>query len=46
MTVVLIAAIAVLGWNFAGQYLWQDEAATAVLAQRLLRFGKPLGYDG
>ncbi|HEX3819943.1 MAG TPA: hypothetical protein VHW45_06410 [Candidatus Sulfotelmatobacter sp.] len=27
-------------------YLWQDEAATAVLAQRMLRFGRPLSYDG
>src|SRR5206468_6382062 len=27
-------------------YLWQDEAATAVLAGRMLRFGRPLAYDG
>lgn len=26
--------------------MWQDEAATAVLAQRMMRFGRPLAYDG
>jgi hypothetical protein len=26
--------------------LWQDEAQTAVLADRMLRFGRPLAYDG
>lgn len=33
-------------WGLAGKYLWQDEAATAVLATRMLRFGRPLAYDG
>jgi hypothetical protein len=33
-------------WNLGEKYLWQDEACTAVLAQRLLKFGKPLAYDG
>ena len=33
-------------WGLGNPYLWQDEAATAVLAQRMLRFGKPLAYDG
>ena len=27
-------------------YLWQDEAATAVLAERMLQYGRPLAYDG
>ena len=27
-------------------YLWQDEAATAVLAHRMLHYGRPLAYDG
>ncbi len=45
------AAIAVLAgvllfWGLGKQYLWQDEAATAVLGGRMLRYGKPLGYDG
>lgn len=33
-------------WGFSDKYLWQDEAQTAVLAERLLRFGRPLAYDG
>ncbi len=33
-------------WHLGSPYLWQDEAATAVLAQRMLRFGRPLAYDG
>jgi hypothetical protein len=43
-----IAALAavLLFWNLADRYLWQDEAATAVLAQRMLEFGRPLAYDG
>jgi hypothetical protein len=33
-------------WGLADKYLWQDEASTAVLAVRMLRFGRPLAYDG
>ena len=33
-------------WGLADRYLWQDEASTAVLALRMLRFGRPLAYDG
>jgi len=40
-----IAAVLLL-WGLSNKYLWQDEAATAVLAQRMLRFGRPLTYDG
>jgi len=40
-----IAAVLLL-WGLSNKYLWQDEAATAVLAQRMLRFGRPLAYDG
>ncbi|MBL9123391.1 MAG: glycosyltransferase family 39 protein [Planctomycetaceae bacterium] len=45
---VAVAALAglLLLWNLGGVTLWQDEAATAVLAQRMLKFGKPLAYDG
>jgi hypothetical protein len=28
------------------RYLWDDEAETALLAQRVLRFGVPLAWDG
>jgi hypothetical protein len=49
-----IAAPAIIGalasllllWNLDYKYLWQDEAATAVLGSRMLRFGRPLAYDG
>jgi hypothetical protein len=33
-------------WGLGDKYLWQDEANTGVLAVRLLRFGRPLAYDG
>ena len=51
LDIAAAAAIAVLAgvllfWGLGRQYLWQDEAATAVLGERMLRFGKPLGYDG
>ena len=45
MGVSCLAAFLLLG-HLGRPYLWQDEAATAVLAQRLLRFGRPLAYDG
>ena len=41
----LLAAVLLL-WGLDDKYLWQDEANTAVLATRLLRFGRPLAYDG
>jgi len=41
----LLAAV-LLFWGLGDKYLWQDEAATAVLAERLLKFGRPLAYDG
>jgi hypothetical protein len=43
-----IAGVAtiLLFWGLTEKYLWQDEAATAVLATRLLKFGRPLAYDG
>ncbi len=40
------AAALLLFWNLNGKYLWQDEANTAVLAVRMLKYGRPLGYDG
>jgi hypothetical protein len=43
--VFLIAAI-VLCWNLGGRYLWQDEAETALLAQRMTATGKPVAWDG
>ena len=39
-------AILLLFCGLTDKYLWQDEAETAVLATRMLKFGKPLAYDG
>jgi hypothetical protein len=44
--IICAVAALVLLWRLNQPYLWQDEAATAVLAERLLRFGRPLAYDG
>src|SRR5260370_30255247 len=41
----LVAAVFLFG-NLGAKYLWQDEAATAVLGSRMMRFGEPLAYDG
>src|SRR2546427_5703754 len=46
VTVIVGLATVLLFWNLDEKYLWQDEAATAVLASRMLQFGKPLAYDG
>jgi hypothetical protein len=40
-----LAAI-LLFWGLTEKYLWQDEAVTAVLAVRMLKFGRPMAYDG
>jgi hypothetical protein len=45
MIVGCVAAMLLL-WGLGSPYLWQDEAATAVLAQRMLKFSRPLAYDG
>lgn len=42
---MFVAAI-LLFVNLDNQYLWQDEAETAVLAKRVLEFGYPRAYDG
>jgi hypothetical protein len=44
--VLAIVSAVLLFWGLTDKYLWQDEAATAILATRLLKFGKPLAYDG
>jgi hypothetical protein len=45
IVLVGLAALLLL-WGLGQPYLWQDEAATAVLARRMLRYGRPLAYDG
>ncbi len=44
--VVAGLAAALLLWNLGVRYLWQDEAACAVMAERLMETGAPRGYDG
>ena len=44
LLVALVASL-LLGWQLSARYLWQDEAATAVMARRMLEHGKPLGFD-
>lgn len=39
-------AALLLFWDLGSPYLWQDEAATAILGERLFEHGKPLAYDG
>ncbi|MGE0535927.1 MAG: ArnT family glycosyltransferase [Pirellulales bacterium] len=46
LLLVAAPAAALMLWNLGARYFWQDEAATAVLAERLLKYGRPLGYDG
>lgn len=46
ITLVCIVAVALLFINLDDKYLWQDEAATAVLGERMMRYGKPFAYDG
>jgi len=44
---LLVAAAAVLMLaNLGNMYLWQDEAETALLSQRLGMYGLPLAFDG
>lgn len=48
LLMVIAAAIAtvILFTNLGDKYLWQDEAATAVMGERMMKYGKPLAYDG
>ena len=44
--VLLLAGLVLLLTNLGNIYLWQDEAETALLSQRLGQYGLPLAYDG
>jgi 4-amino-4-deoxy-L-arabinose transferase-like glycosyltransferase len=48
LSVVVVAALSclVLLPSLGARYLWQDEAACAILARRLTETGKPRGWDG
>jgi len=43
---LLIAGTVLLLTNLGNIYLWQDEAETALLSQRLGTYGLPLAFDG
>ena len=46
--IIILTALAgvLLFANLGNQYLWQDEAETALLARRTLEYGYPKAYDG
>lgn len=46
LPVLVAAALAalLLGWRVGARALWQDEAACALMAERMLAEGKPLAY--
>lgn len=49
IALILLAGIVsfpVLLIRLDARYLWQDEAMTAVLGERLIKLGKPFAYDG
>ncbi len=43
---LLVAGLVLLLTNLGNIYLWQDEAETALLSQRLGTYGLPLAFDG
>jgi len=43
---LLCASLFLFLANLGNQYLWQDEAQTALISKTILRHGIPLGYDG
>jgi len=46
LAVALVLASVLAGWNLEAQWLWQDEAQSALLARTTLEHGLPLGTDG
>lgn len=43
---IFIAALFLFLGNLGNQYLWDDEAETALVSKTILTHGIPLGYDG
>jgi hypothetical protein len=46
LIVILIGSVVLLLANLGNQYLWQDEAQTALISKTILTDGVPRGYDG
>ncbi|MFQ5952857.1 MAG: glycosyltransferase family 39 protein [Candidatus Omnitrophota bacterium] len=44
--ILLIITAVLIFTNLGNQYLWQDEAETAVLAKNILEYGYPRALDG
>jgi len=48
--ILKILLFVVLGWllffDLSDNYLWNDEASTAILARNVLKFGYPRSFDG
>jgi hypothetical protein len=45
VALMVLAAVLLLA-NLGNQYLWEDEAQTALVAKTVLTYGIPMGYDG
>jgi 4-amino-4-deoxy-L-arabinose transferase-like glycosyltransferase len=43
---ILALASVLLFWGLGDRCLWQDEAETALLGRNILRFGRPIAFDG
>ena len=46
LALVATLAAVLIFTNLGDRYLWEDEAETALLAQRVLRVGVPIAWDG
>jgi 4-amino-4-deoxy-L-arabinose transferase-like glycosyltransferase len=46
LLVILCGSLFLLFANVSNQYLWQDEAQTALVSKTILTEGVPRGYDG
>lgn len=48
--IFILILLSICSWlflsNLGNQYLWQDEAQTALIGKTVLASGVPLGYDG
>ena len=46
LCVILLGSLCLLLANLGNQYLWEDEAQTALISKTILTEGVPRGYDG
>jgi 4-amino-4-deoxy-L-arabinose transferase-like glycosyltransferase len=43
---IMVMASFLILWNLGNQYLWQDEAQTALISRSVVTHGVPVGFDG